>query len=342
MKIELEGEWEADFTQPDQGYFFKVKEIIFHGRSKYQEIKVVDSYSHGKGLILDGVVQAFENDEYIYHESLVHPALLIHENPRHIAVLGAGDGGAVREVLKHATVEEILMVELDKMVIDVCREHLPEIHQGVFDSNKLHLIIDDARNYMTTCDRKFDVIIVDLTDPSEQGPSQWLYTFEFFQVLGKRLNNGGIISIQCGAATRNGVRPDKGSGPTCLARRAGGVYPKQGLTPAQAGSDPLFGKVIATLKGVFDHVYPYATFVPSFSDLWGFALACPVRCNHLELANQSSLLIELINRRIPERIEGKVLFLDGIAMVGLFALSKEIRSAISETHKTFREEDIVS
>ncbi len=339
MKVELEGEWEADFTQPNQGYFFKIKEVIFHGRSKYQEIKVVDSYSHGKGLILDGVVQAFENDEYIYHESLVHPALLVHENPRHIAVLGAGDGGAAREALKHATVEEILMIELDKMVIDICREYLPEIHQGVFDSNKLHLIIEDARNYMTMCDKKFDVIIVDLTDPFEGKPSQLLYTFEFFQVLRDRLNNGGIISIQCGAATRNGVRPDKGSGPTCLARQAGGVYPKQGLTPAQAGSDPffVFGKVIATLKGVFNHVYPYCTFVPSFSDLWGFALACPVKCSHLELANRSGLLINSTNRIISERVKGRLLFLDGMAMVGLFALSKEIRSAMSETHEILRE-----
>jgi len=159
---------------------YVVDEIIYTGKSQYQEVDIVELVPFGRSLIIDEMMQSSEKDEFSYHESLVHPALTIHPNPRHVMVAGGGEGATVREILRHKSVEKVTMVDIDTLVIEASKSHLPNHHRGCFDNPRLELVIEDARAWLERYEGKFDVIIMDLADPVEEGPAFGLYTVEFF------------------------------------------------------------------------------------------------------------------------------------------------------------------
>ena len=177
---------------------YEVKKIIAFKRSKYQEILLFDTVNDRRILVLDGVVQFDTKWEHIYHEMMVHVPLFAHPNPRKVLVLGGGDGGCVREVLKHVIIEQVVWCEIDKDVIQLTKEFCPTIHtKDVYTDKRVKLLIDDGIKYVKQCkDNTFDVIIVDGSDPIGTSPSASLFTTEFYQQCHRILKDGGIINSQ--------------------------------------------------------------------------------------------------------------------------------------------------
>jgi len=135
--VSREGTWFMEFNTPFSWHVRGIRKVLYSGTTKYQRVAVVEFEDLGKALILDGKTQSTLYDEFIYHESLVHPAMITHPNPRKVLILGGGEGATAREVLKHRSVEEVVMVDIDEDVIKISKEYLPEMNQGVFENPKL-------------------------------------------------------------------------------------------------------------------------------------------------------------------------------------------------------------
>ncbi|TFH36117.1 MAG: polyamine aminopropyltransferase, partial [Dehalococcoidia bacterium] len=233
--------WFHDALSPDLGMIHRVEEYLYAGRSDYQGIEVIRTRSFGACLVLDGKIQSSEADEFIYHESLVQPAMIAHAEPRDVLIAGGGEGATLREVLKHGSVRQVTMVDLDEQVVSVCRRYLPSFSAGAFDDPRTELIVGDARRFVEESPRTFDVIIIDLPDPLEIGPAQLLYTREFYTAVKSRLAPGGIVSVQSESSR---------------------WYDLQA-----------FVAIVRTIGDVFSHTAPYQVHMPSFSSLWGFTTA---------------------------------------------------------------------
>ncbi len=177
------------------GIFFTVKEVLYEGRSKFQRIEIIRNKDYGRVLLLDGLVQTTERDEFYYHEMLVHPAMAAHPKPAKVLIVGGGDGGALREVLKHP-VEKAWLVEIDGQVIEACREHFPWLKATLRDP-RAELVVEDGNVFVEKVRGKFDVILVDSSDPV--GPSTVLHREAFYRRLKAKLAPGGIIASQAGS-----------------------------------------------------------------------------------------------------------------------------------------------
>jgi spermidine synthase len=176
-----------------------VKEVLFNDKSEYQTIGLFHTDNFGRVLVLDGVFQTSEEDEFIYHEALVHISLINHPNPVRVLIIGGGDGGAAEEVLKHPMVEECVLVEIDSKVVDVCKTYLEKIHKGVFDNPRLTLHIGNGIEFVIENKNPFDVVIADLTDSF--GGDDPIYTEEFYRFLKNQLKPGGLVSLHMGSVT---------------------------------------------------------------------------------------------------------------------------------------------
>ena len=169
-------------------------DLLFHDKSDFQDVKIFDTTTWGRVLTLDDYVMLSTQDEYVYHEMMTHPACLTHPNPKRALVIGGGDGGTVRELAKHPSIEEIVMVEIDGMVVDSCREFIPETACGM-DHPKCNLIIGDGIDYIEKAEAgSFDIICIDSTDPL--GPSKGLFTEPFYRKAYEVLREQGILMVQ--------------------------------------------------------------------------------------------------------------------------------------------------
>jgi thermospermine synthase len=197
---EAECRWYEEEIDDDLKLCYALNSVLHRGASKYQEIALLDTKHFGKALIIDGKMQSTEMDEFIYHESLIHPPLLFHPNPKTVFIMGGGEGSAAREVLRHKTVQRVVMCDIDQEVVDFCRTYLT-VNREAFSSDKLCLIINDARVELEKSREKFDVIVGDLSDPVEGGPCYQLYTKSFYEHIVKpKLNDHGIFVTQAGPA----------------------------------------------------------------------------------------------------------------------------------------------
>jgi spermidine synthase len=188
----------------DYGQRFSVDEVLYETRTAHQHLVIFRNKRMGRVLALDGAVQTTEADEFIYHEMLAHVPILAHGAVRKVLIVGVGDGGIVREVTRHKTIEEIVAVEIDQAVIDMCLEYLPNHSAGSLDDPRLKLIIADGLDYLRDTAEKFDVILSDSTDPI--GPAASLFSSDFYRLSSQRLTERGIL------ATQNGVpflQPDE-------------------------------------------------------------------------------------------------------------------------------------
>ncbi len=167
---------------PNFGYFYTVKKSLHAGKTQWQEMEIVETEEFGRVLLLDGVTQVAQKYEFLYHEPMVHPALAAHPDPKDVLIIGAGDGGILREVLKHP-VNSAVMAELDGGVVDFCKKLMPEINRGAFDDKRYRLEVGDGRAWVEKTKDKYDAVIMAMTDPF--GPSVMLYTKEFFQHVKK-------------------------------------------------------------------------------------------------------------------------------------------------------------
>jgi len=172
---------------------FRVKKIVYSGESKFQRIEVFESENFGKILVLDGAIQTTEKDEFLYHELLVHPAMQAHEDPKIILIIGGGDGGALREVLKY-DVERVDLVEIDPEVIEISKKYLWSIHRNSFDDERVRIHNEDGARFVMGRKEEYDVVIIDGPDPI--GPGKALYTKEFYSSLRDSVGEDGIIVVQ--------------------------------------------------------------------------------------------------------------------------------------------------
>lgn len=178
---------------------FELDRVLVEGESEHQHYLIADTPAYGRALFLDRLIQSSIVDECIYHEALIHPAATLHGGPRRVLVAGAGEGASMRELLRHASVEHILTVDLDPEVVDVCRRHLPQWHQGSFDDPRVELRFEDVQHTLAgAADRSFDMVVLDITDPVEDGPSVELFSQRFFGEVARVLADDGIVAIQCG------------------------------------------------------------------------------------------------------------------------------------------------
>jgi spermidine synthase len=174
---------------------FLIEGKIFSGKSKFQKIEVFENKELGRILVLDGMVQLSTKHEFIYHEMLVHPAMLYHKNPKRVLIIGGGDGGALREVSKHP-VKEIFLVEIDEEVIEVSKKYLSSVSKGAFDDKRLKIFNEDALKFVKRYKNDFDVIIEDLTDPL--GFSSLLWRKRFYKDILQALKENGVAAFQSG------------------------------------------------------------------------------------------------------------------------------------------------
>lgn len=216
----------------------KFSKIILSRESKHQKIDIIETLDFGLMLFIDGKAQLSELDEYIYHESLVHPTLFSHPCPKKILIIGGGDGGALREVLKHKTVEEVILVDIDKEMIELSKKYLFKINRNAFEDERVSIVIDDGRKYLSNTDAHFDIIIIDLTDP--YGATSKLYTLEFYIECKKKLRDNGMLVTHS-------------ESPYLLQDH--------------------FLRIYKTLSVVFKYAKAYGSWIPSFGLYWMFTIA---------------------------------------------------------------------
>jgi len=280
----------------------KLERIFHQEESKFQEIGIIETKDFGRMLILDKRTQSTELDEFVYHESLVHPALIAHACPKSVFIGGGGEGATAREVLRHNTVERLVMVDIDDVVVELCKKHLPEWVGGCYDDTRMELVIGDAKAWLENANEKFDVIILDISDPTEGGPGIALYFQSFYETVLSKLNTGGIFVTQSGG---------------------GGL-----LTYMEC-----FTVIHNTMRVSFPQAHAYLAEIPSFGSPWGF---------NMGLKDSSSQLPDKdeINTRIRERVKDTeaLRFYDGQTHQGMFGLPKYIRKDLEKEKRVLTED----
>ena len=192
-----DGTWINETLYPDWGQRFRVRRELARVRSRFQDIVVFESVSHGRVMLLDGAVQITEADEFVYQEMLAHVPLLAHGAAKRVLIIGAGDGGVLRRVLQHRGVERAVMVEIDGEVIRLSREFLPAIGGDAWDDPRAEVIVGDGIEYVRrAANASFDVVIVDSTDPV--GVGEVLFTDDFYENCARLLTARGLVVNQCG------------------------------------------------------------------------------------------------------------------------------------------------
>jgi spermidine synthase len=176
---------------------YRIKAYLYEEKSEFQHIQLVDTHEYGKMLLLDGIVQTTEKDEFFYHEMMVHVPMLSHSAPKQVLIIGGGDGGVLREVLHYPQVEKAVMVEIDANVVDFSKKYLPSINNGAFEDTRAELVFADGAEYVEKTSGTYDVIIVDSPDPI--GPARVLFSNKFYFHLHRRLTPGGIMVRQTGS-----------------------------------------------------------------------------------------------------------------------------------------------
>ena len=187
--------WIEEKLEINKGRALKVRitKSIEKVKSEFQEIEVVESDSFGKILLIDGIIMVTESDEFCYHEMITHVPLCVHPKAKKVLVVGGGDGGTVREILKHDSIKEIDVCEIDRKVIEICKKHFPDLAHS-FDDPKVKIFYEDGNKFIKERKDEYDVIIVDSSDPI--GPAEVLFRREFFQAMYETLKIGGIVVSQ--------------------------------------------------------------------------------------------------------------------------------------------------
>ncbi|PIS03063.1 MAG: polyamine aminopropyltransferase [Chlamydiae bacterium CG10_big_fil_rev_8_21_14_0_10_42_34] len=181
---------------PDWKQTFLVEEMIYEEKSEFWDLAIFENSKFGRVFAIDGIIQTTEKDEFIYHEMMAHVPLLAHDNPKSVLIIGGGDGGLLREVLKHEQLQTIVQVEIDPTIIEISKKYLPTLSSGAFENPRAKIVIQDAAQYVKETPLKFDVIICDSNDP--EGPAKVLFSSGFYKDCKNLLNPDGIFVNQNG------------------------------------------------------------------------------------------------------------------------------------------------
>lgn len=288
--------WYRETGTPHEVHSFAASSFFFMGRTALQDVVIFDSHEYGKMLVIDGRTQSAQEDEYIYHEALVHPAMLTHADPRQVLIIGGGEGASLREVLRYRSVERVVMVDIDRELVELCQKWLPEWHQGAFQDPRVELVFADGQDYIDQTALTFDVVIIDICDALEEGPALALYTERFYRKVQSRLASDGLLVVQ--------------------------AMELSGLDYVD------HVQVRNTLRRVFPLVRSYATFVPSYWTNWGFLVAS----HGLDPAGVApGLLLDRLRTRGATGatdLTTRLAFYDADAHVGMFALPKDVKARL--------------
>lgn len=276
----------------DYGYYLRAGEPLEQGSTRFQQMEVFDTPMFGRMLRLDRVFMTSEKDEFFYHENIVHVPAVAHPNPKRALVIGGGDGGAAEELLKHRTIERVVVAELDDGVVAAARRHLGAIHRGAFDDPRLELRITDGKAYVEQSGERFDLLLLDLTDP--HGPSQALYTREFYAACRRALEPGGILSLH---------------------------------TESPISRPATYARIIHTLRAEFPLVRPYLVYIPLYGTLWGMATAS-------DQTDPAALTEEEAERRIGARGLDRLQYYNGATHRAVFALPNFVRELLARGAQT--------
>jgi spermidine synthase len=219
------------------GFYIRATRQLGEWQTRFQKLAIYETPHYGKLFRLDGFNMTSEKDEFVYHENLIHPALTAHAAPKKVLIIGGGDGGSSEEALKHPSVEQVTMVEIDGDVIEVAKEHFKAVHNDVFSNPKLRVLVEDGMKFAAGTQEKFDLIALDLNDP--MGPAEALYSTEFFQQLRLALAPGGALSLHIGSPV---ARPER------------------------------VAELAQRLNGVFRIVRPYTMYIPLYGSQWAMAV----------------------------------------------------------------------
>ena len=199
----MSGSWFREELYPHWRQSFRVSRELHRATDGLQEIALFETPGFGRVLALDGVIQVTTGDEFVYHEMLAHVPIYAHGAVATACVVGGGDGGMLREILKHQGVERAVLVEIDAQVVEFCRAHLPSVSAGAFDDPRTEIVIADGLEYMARTNRTFDLIVIDSTDPG--GPGDVLFTEAFYRDCARRLTPEGIVVNQNGVPFLQGA-----------------------------------------------------------------------------------------------------------------------------------------
>ena len=226
----------TEYLTDEWGFFIKSKREYERFRSPYQSVEVHETEPFGKLFRLDGRFMTSEQDEFFYHENLVHVAAITHPQPERALIVGGGDGGSAEELLKHPSIKKIVLAEIDVAVVDIARKYLESVHRGSLDDPRLELRIGDGFQYVRDSTESFDLIVLDLTDPG--GPSLELYTPEFYRACAARLTSLGAMTLHIASPV---AHPDR------------------------------VRQTLVRLRSAFSIVTPYLVSVPLYGGLWMMA-----------------------------------------------------------------------
>ena len=289
---------------------YRIKDVVHTGKTPYQMVDILDTETFGRCLVLDGKTQSTEVDEHIYHECLVHPSFLAHPEPRSVFIGGGGEGATLREVLHHKSVQRVIMADLDKDVVELCRLYLPQHHQGGFDDPRVELLHVDARGYLASSEDTYDVMVLDLVDPIEGGPSYLLYTQEFYNLALSKLNPGGVLVTQAGPA---------------------------GLL----NYTECFTAIHRTLSETFPEVYAYNVYIPAFTTLWGFIMAFKDLPQDTQIGKYGRLDSNTVDDLISRRLSCDLCYYDGDAHRSMFSLPKYLKQGMEAQQQVITDDNPV-
>jgi len=282
--------WFFEPTTAIEGHMHAIRRTIVEAQTKFQHVEIMETLAYGKVLVLDGRIQSSQAEDFIYHEALVHPGMLASERaPESGLVIGGGEGATLREILRYPSIRRAVMVDIDGEVVELCKKHLPEMHQGAFEDTRSELRHEDARAYLERTSERFDFITIDLVEPLEEGPACLLFTKEFYTLVRDRLTPGGAMTLQAGMT--------------------------------KLGELDFFASIHRTLREVFPVVAGYQTFISCFGTPWGFITAT----KKVDPYRQD---IATVDRLIADRIKGPMAYWDGQTHQHAFNLPKHIRAAI--------------
>lgn len=292
--------WISEYVTPWDVYLHGVTRVLAATRTKFQEMQIVETGAYGKALVLDGKWQSSTGDEFLYHEPLVQVPCVLHGAPRRVLVLGGGEGATVREALRWKSVERVVMVDIDAEVVEACREHLPEMHQGAFDDPRVELRIGDALEILDGQKGEWDVVISDLSDPIEEGPSFPLFTKETFEKVHRALAKDGVFVVQAGP-----------------------------VSPAEMA---LHVRLHSTVRSVFPHAVSYTSYVPTYASPWGFVAA-----SRRPIATQPDPAA--VDTLLKKTTTGGLRMFDGQTLLGMLQLPLHLRAAIAREKKVYTQKE---
>lgn len=289
-------QWYVEEFAPTEQHHHAIDRVYYAGRSEFQQVSIVSSPVFGKMLVLDGDTQSSQNDEKIYHETLVHPAMAGAADRSEVLILGGGEGATLREVLRRDDVRRCTMVDIDGLVVELSKEYLQEWSAGAYDDPRARVIVGDALQFMRDDGDRYGVIISDLTEPLEDSPSNILFNDDVFKLIKSRLADGGVYVLQASTLAFHNLS--------------------------------LHCKMARTLRQHYRYVTSFFHSVPAFDTDWAF-LACS---DSVDVA----ALDEAAVNAYCAGLTGENFFYDGETHRRLFSLPLYVRRALAAPGPVFR------